>query len=70
MNDITPKDISSESWREYEFSGRVYRIENPAALFVGTTTHRIVDANKVTHCVPAPGYHGCVRWQADPVVSF
>lgn len=65
------KDISSESWREYDFGGRVYRIENPRRLYVGTTTHRVVDANGVTHCAPAPGFSGCVlRWMASPEVSF
>lgn len=57
--------IASETWREYDFAGRVYRIENPRRLYVGTTTHRVVDSKGVVHCVPAPGFHGCiVRWQA------
>ena len=65
------KDIRTESWREYDFNGRVYRIERPARLYVGSTTHRVVDQVGITHCVPAPGFHGCVlRWQAQPEVSF
>jgi hypothetical protein len=57
------KDLKSEHWREYDFGGRVYRIENPAALVVGTTTHRVIGSDSVVHCVPAPGQHGCVlRW--------
>jgi hypothetical protein len=59
------KDISSELWREYDFGGRVYRIESPKLLFTrpGGTTHRVVDADDVAHCVPAPGQNGCVlRW--------
>lgn len=65
------RDISSEQWREYDFAGRVYRIENPVRLYVGTTTHRVVDKAGIAHCVPAPGYQGCVlRWQAIPEVSF
>jgi hypothetical protein len=69
---MEPKDISKEQWREYDFGGRTYRIESPRQLFIGTTTHRVVDANGVVHCVPAPGQDGCAaRWQprdaADPV---
>lgn len=65
------KDISSEEWREYEFGERLYRIVAPRDLYVGATTHRIVDASGVTHCVPAPGVNGCVlRWKATPPVSF
>ena len=65
------KDITSEDWREYDFEGRVYRIEKPARLYVGTTTHRVVDSEGVTHCVPAPGTKGCaLRWKASPPVSF
>ena len=68
---IEPKDISSEQYREYDFSGRVYRIENPKQLYVGTTTHRVVDAEGITHCLPAPGFSGCaLRWKATPPVSF
>lgn len=62
---MQPLKITDEAWREYDFAGRVYRIENPQLLFIGTTTHRVVDAQGVVHCVPVPGSHGCVlRWQA------
>jgi len=70
------KDISTEAWREYDFvdeagNPRTYRIDAPKTLYVGTTTHRVVDAVGVTHCCPAPGHHACVvRWCADPPVSF
>lgn len=73
MSDLTEKDISSEVWREYDFGGRVYRIEMPKKLYsrAGGTTHRVVDESGVTHCCPAPGVDGCVvRWKADPPVSF
>lgn len=71
MPEMTGKDITSEEWREYEFGGRTYRIDQPITLYVGNTTHRVVDANGVTHCVPAPGHHSCVlRWKASPAVSF
>lgn len=62
---IGPLDLSDEEWREYDFQGRVYRIEKPVALYVrpNGTTHRVVDAAGVTHCLPAPGQLGCVlRW--------
>ena len=64
---LKASDISSELWREYDFGGRVYRIEKPKALFsrCGGTTHRVCDDNGVVHCVPAPGHNGCVlRWQS------
>lgn len=63
-------DISDEIWREYDFNGRVYRIDHPAHLYMrpGGTTHRVVDSNGVVHCVPAPGHGDCVlRWTVkDP----
>ena len=66
MSDLIQRDLSQELWREYEFQGRVYRIDQPQTLFyrAGGTTHRVVDANRVVHCLPAPGAFGCVlRWQ-------
>lgn len=57
------KNLSAELWREYDFGGRVYRIDAPTTLVVGTTTHRVIDGVGVVHCVPAPGVDGCVlRW--------
>ena len=59
------KDISEELWREYDFGGRIYRIDNPQVLYfkVGGSTHRIEDKEGIVHCVPAPGFNGCVlRW--------
>lgn len=66
-------DISTELYREYDFGGRVYRIDNPKRLYVGQTTHRVVDVDDVVHCVPVPGSHGCVlRWKSknDTPVQF
>lgn len=56
------KDISHEQWREYNFTGRdsSYLISEPKLLFVGETTHRVVDRYGVVHCAPAPGRFGCV----------
>lgn len=71
---LVENDVSMELWREYDFGDRVYRIENPVKLFLrpGGTTHRVVDAEGVAHCVPAPGFQGCaLRWkQKDGSVSF
>lgn len=66
MSDLKQFDITTEAWREYDFSGRTYRIEDPVTLFYrpGGTTHRVVDKKGIVHCVPVPGNHGCVlRWQ-------
>ena len=61
------QNISSESWREYDFNGRIYRINSPVSLWVGTTTHRVLDSTGVVHCVPNIGHNGCVvRWQVMP----
>lgn len=62
---MEPKNISDEFYREYDFPGRPtpYRIDNPMTLYVGNTTHRIVDSRGIVHCVPSPGHYGCVlRW--------
>lgn len=63
------KDLTPELWREYDFGDRVYRIDAPVRLFwrEGGTTHRVLDASGVAHCVPAPGHCGCVlRWLERP----
>ena len=70
MSELQEFDISAELWREYDFGGRVYRIENPKTLFYrqGGSTHRVVTADGIVHCLPAPGVEGCVlRWEnRDP----
>lgn len=71
---LTKHDLTCEEYREYEweFNGqkRVYRIDNPVSLYLRRTgaehgsTHRVVTADGVGHCVPAPGVWGCViRWK-------
>lgn len=69
-DDLIEGDLRDEKWREYDFNGRVYRINKPQVLFLrpGGTTHRVVDSENVVHCVPAPGQGDCVlRWQTlDP----
>ena len=59
-----------EEWREYDFSGRVYRIDAPVLVEFrqGGETHRVTDSNGIVHCVPAPGNFGCVlRWKGAVV---
>jgi hypothetical protein len=66
MKELKEGDLSKELWREYEFEGKVYKIENPQKLYFtkGGSTHRVVDSNGVVHCLPAPGWNGCVlRWK-------
>lgn len=47
------KPLTDESYREYDYGDRVYRIDNPVSLFVGKTTHRVFDG-AVVHCIPFP----------------
>lgn len=64
------KDLTQELWREYDFDGRVYRIDRPLTLWVGTTMHRVLDADYVVHCVPAPGEKHCVlRWKPKDIAN-
>ncbi len=66
MSELQKYDISKERWREYDWNGRIYRINAPAELFLrpGGSTHRVVDMNDVVHCVPSVGVMGCVlRWE-------
>jgi len=69
MSDLSTHDLTgTEEWREYDFNGRVYRINHPTKLSFrpGGTTHRVVDAEGVVHCVPAPGQGDCVlRWKGE-----
>ncbi len=75
MADLKKIDLAGvEEWREYDFGGRdqPYRIEKPISVEYRPhtgTTHRVVDAAGVVHCVPAPGHQGCVlRWKG-PVIA-
>lgn len=50
---MEPKDIRAESYREYERpNGTWYRIDNPITLWIGDTTHRVLDAKGMVHCIP------------------
>jgi hypothetical protein len=69
---MTPSDLTVELWREYDFGGRVYRIDQPNTLYTrpGGTTHRVVDSIGIVHCLPAPGQNGCVlRWQSKDLTK-
>ena len=58
-----PLDLTMEVWREYDFEGRIYRISNPQKIWLGRTTHRVLDDKGIIHCVPTVGERGCVlRW--------
>ena len=69
------RDISLELWRNYRWRDPIsgefvaHRISKPFTLYYeqGHTTHRIVDEDGIVHCIPAPGYFGCVlTWQNPP----
>lgn len=69
---LDKKDITTEEYREYDLGDRTYRINNPTWLYVGTTTHRIVDSEHVIHCIPFPVAGDktvILRWKSrDPKV--
>ena len=71
MSDLRAIELAGiEDWREYDFQGRVYRIDRPAKVEFrsGGETHRVTDPEGVVHCVPAPGQHGCVlRWRGKVI---
>jgi hypothetical protein len=73
-SDLIESNLRMELWREYDYGGRVYRIDEPQKLFTrpGGTTHRVVTRDGVVHCLPAPGFNGCVlRWlQKEGTVTF
>ncbi len=67
MSDLIQIEVAGvEEWREYDFEGRVYRIEKPVCIEFrkDSTTHRVTGPDGIIHCVPAPGHRGCVlRWK-------
>lgn len=71
-----PLDLRAERYREYVKLStlEVYRIDRPIALYYrdGGSTHRVVDARGMVHCVPFGHDAGFIlRWKAlegfDPV---
>jgi hypothetical protein len=72
MSELKKIDLAGvEAWREYDFCGRVYRIEKPVSVQFrpGGETHRVTDADDIVHCVPAPGNNGCVLRWSGPIVA-
>lgn len=70
-------DISTEEYRQYEWKDPVSKEYvahtgvRPQRLYIGRSTHRVVDSKGVTHLVPSIGQMGCtVEFKADPEVSF
>jgi hypothetical protein len=66
MSNLVTNSLTCEEYREYDFGGRVYRINSPVTLTIrdGGETHRVLDAEGIVHCVPKPGVAGCVlRWK-------
>lgn len=57
---MEPKDLTHEAWRRYTWNEGTHEIRAPQRLWVGTTTHRVLDSDGVVHCLPAPGERGCV----------
>lgn len=59
-------DISSESFRVYEFSnGKEVRIDEPLRLNVSSSGgHRLFDASGTSHYVPKGWIH--LRWKVKP----
>ena len=53
-------DITAEEYREYDLPTGTYRIDDPMKLWVGSTTHRVLDTRGIVHCIPKD----CViRWK-------
>ena len=72
------KELTGELWREYDWLcpssniNRAHRIYGPVAVWIGSTTHRVLDSTGIVHCVPSVGQLGCVlTWKpkdaANPV---
>lgn len=61
--------IVNEEWREVRTAHMTYRIEEPVTLVrrKGGTTHRVIDAQGVVHCYPAPETGiSVIKWKAKP----
>lgn len=60
-------DISDEEYRTIVTKEQTYKIENPVTLIFrkGGSTHRVVDANGLVHCYPAPETgKSILQWKA------
>ena len=58
-------DISSETFREYEFPEHTVRIDHPVALNVNFSSggHRVWDAEGTSHYIPGGWKH--LSWKVD-----
>ena len=74
--ELSQGDLSDELTRTYHFAdGSTYVISEPKILYTrpGGTTHRVLDAKGIVHCVAFPGPSGStvVSWvpriSSDPV---
>jgi len=60
------KDLKKESYRIYKWTDPAtgneceHQINEPMTLWVGKTTHRVLDTNGLVHFVPSIAYFGCV----------
>ena len=61
-SDLKEYTLEDVDWREYDFSGRIYKIWGPIKFWhrSGGETHRVLDSAGIVHIVPAPGINGCV----------
>lgn len=67
-----PFDLSCEQYRVYQYRGSTVRANDPVALYVGKSTHRVLLSSGKVLCVPVPGLYGCaLTWENkegyDPV---
>ncbi len=47
-----PFDLKNELYREYNLSSGPYRVYSPISLWIGKTTHRVLDKEGIVHCIP------------------
>lgn len=72
MSDLKKIELTGvEDWREYDFEGRVYRIEKPASVEFrpNGSSHRVTGQDGIVHVVPAPGFQGCVMRFSGRVIA-
>lgn len=71
VGDLFLDDLEGEDFREYDFGDRTYKVDKPVGVYIraGGSTHRVVDANGVVHCVKFCGDGGArvVRWKPKDI---
>jgi hypothetical protein len=66
MSTYTEQSLSDEEYREVITENGCYRITAPVTLVRrgGGVTHRVIDANGMVHCYPAPETgKSIIRWK-------